>query len=380
MTVITSEHLSSIIGLIYDAAIDSTRWPMAMEAIRTELGFHNAVINLQKLPSGDVLTNMTTNIPAQYVALMENAGPDVVQQWGGIAVLQSLPLDKPAILTHTNPDFDMATTKNRYALTFAKPQGLIDVMAIGLARDSRGLGSISFGRHEAAGPIRRREIQAAELLIPHLQRAATINRILDRSTFERGAFERTLDLLMVPTLLVDEALRISYANPTARALLKRGDPIRSSKGSLYTHSAETTSELGAAVAQAAVGEWASGRKALGIPLSPKKCSSAYALHVLPLGQSKRASTPGAIAAIFVACADALGVASTELVKVIFNLTTAEARVFEQLAARHSLADTALALGIERSTAKTHLQHICEKMGVHRQVDLIHVAASLAVPI
>jgi hypothetical protein len=44
-------------------------------------------------------------------------------------------------------------------------------MAIGLARDAGMIGSIGMGRHASAGEIGDREVEAARLLIPHLQRA-----------------------------------------------------------------------------------------------------------------------------------------------------------------------------------------------------------------
>ena len=44
------------------------------------------------------------------------------------------------------------------------------------------------------------------------------------------------------------------------------------------------------------------------------------------------------------------------------------------------AEIANALGIEGSTVKTHLLHIFAKTGTHRQVDLVKLAASMALPL
>ena len=176
---ISAARLSELVGLIYDCAIEPARWPIAMEAIRAELDFHNATLDLIRLPSGAALSNVVCNVPPQYLELMAGAGPDVVDQWGGPEVMLALPLDRPAVLTRVNPDFDHETTTNPYYTAFARPQGIIDALAIGLARDARAIGSLSFGRHESAGPIGDREVEIAHLLVPHLQRAATINRMLE---------------------------------------------------------------------------------------------------------------------------------------------------------------------------------------------------------
>ncbi|QJU59879.1 hypothetical protein HL653_20935 [Sphingomonas sp. AP4-R1] len=48
---IAPERLSEIIRLIYDCATDPAQWPVAMEAIRPALNFHNASLDLLLLPS-----------------------------------------------------------------------------------------------------------------------------------------------------------------------------------------------------------------------------------------------------------------------------------------------------------------------------------------
>jgi DNA-binding CsgD family transcriptional regulator/PAS domain-containing protein len=373
---ISAERLSQLVGLIYDAAIDPARWPMVMEEIRTELGFHNSTLNLQHLPSGRMLTNLTTNIAAEYVALMDGAGADVIEQWGGAAVAMSIPLDQPAVLTKVNPAFDFHTSTNRYYLEFGKPQRIIDVMAIGLARDERGIGTLSFGRHESAGPIGEREVAIARLLVPHLQRAATINRMLDDTILARASFEAVLEALAVPVVLVGGEGQVLYTNPPARSLLDRGDPIRQSNGALDARNAGVASALAVAIAHAAGDESGIARRGLGIPLHGGD-GVPGALHVLPLRPGRRGGDSGAVAAVFVAQADAPFVAPTEVVASLFDLTPAEARVFEQIAGGRTLAEVAEALGVERSTVKTHLLRIYDKVGVRRQGALIQIAASLA---
>lgn len=376
---ISAERLSALVGLIYDCAIDPSRWPIAMEAIRVELGFHNATLNLQKLPSGELLSNVTCNIAPDYRAMMAGAGPDVIEQWGGEERVATVPLDRPAVLTRVNPSFDFATTTNHYYLAFAKPQGIIDVLAIGLARDPLAIGTISFGRHQSAGPIGEREIGVAQLLVPHLQRAATINRMLDHAVAARTSFEMTFDALAVPIVLVGAKSEIIHANPAARRVLAQGKVIRSVDGVLTATTSGASSALAVSIAHAACDESGIGRRGLGIPVSGPHAVLA-ALHVLPLRPTRTATDTGAVAAIFVAQVDTPFVAPTEVVSALFDLTPAEMRVFDQLVTGQTIAKTAVALGIERSTVKTHLLRLYDKIGVRRQADLVQIAASLTLPI
>ena len=376
---ISTRRLSDLIGLIYDAAIDPARWPMAMEAIRAELDFHNSTLNLQLLPSGKVLTNVATNVPPRYLPMIDVAGADVLEQWGGPEVLLGLPMDQPAVLTRVNPRFDFSTTTNRYFLDFAKPQGIVDVMAIGLARSPQALGTLAFGRHERARPIGEREIGVAALLIPHLQRAATINRMLEGAALAQATLAAALDHISSPVLLVSTDMRIVYGNPVARRLLDRGEALRTVCGALVATSRAVNAALTVAVGQAARDHSRLGRRGLGIPVRGRDGASS-ALHVLPLRPAQAASDAPAVAAVFIARADTPFVAPGEVVAALFDLTPAEGRVFSLIAEGQTLARAARVLGVERSTAKTHLLRIYDKVGVRRQADLVRIAAALTAPI
>lgn len=58
----------------------------------------------------------------------------------------------------------------------------------------------------------------------------------------------------------------------------------------------------------------------------------------------------------------------------FGLTPAENRLLEHLLHGRSLKETALQLGVARTTARTHLQRIFDKTGVRRQTDLQRLLA------
>ena len=105
-----------------------------------------------------------------------------------------------------------------------------------------------------------------------------------------------------------------------------------------------------------------------------------ALHVLPLADGDELRQSGALAAVFVARAMAPLVAPSEVPAALFDLTPSEARVFQQITAGRTIAQTATELGVGDSTIKTHLLRLYDKTGVRRQAELVHMAASLNVPV
>jgi DNA-binding CsgD family transcriptional regulator len=371
-------RLSELIGLIYDAAIDTRKWSVAMEAIRTELRCAIANLSLQA-PIGTVALRVSDNIPQHYVDLMPGYILDVIDQWGGVEALQTRPLDRPYVLSRVNPGAcDFEVTTNRHALEWRKPQGLIDIIAVGLARDDRAAGSMQFGRHKDVGPIGDREVEILTLLVPHLQRAATINRMLDLAAIAKETFEAAIDTLSVPVLLTDDLMRIVYANPAARRMLERGDLIRERNGLLSAASKPVTRALEIAIERASNDIAALGRKGFGIPVRRNDGESG-ALHVLPLRQGA-ALAPRAVVAIFVAHTGTPFIAPTEIVAALFDLTPAESRVFDRIVGGQTVVEAAAALGVETSTIKTHMLRVYEKTGVRRRSELQQMASSLIVPI
>jgi PAS domain-containing protein len=296
---ISAEALSSLIGSIYDCTLDPGRWPETLERLRIALDFHNASISLLALPAGDLLLNTMTGVPAHWLERVPQYVRDVAEQWGGAERRQSYPLGEPLVLSRVRDRSEWEN--NRYVVEWTKPQGIHDVMAIGLTRDSTSVGTIGFGRHESAGEIRDVEIEAARLLSPHILRAVAITRLLDAKSIVAETFEATLDTLAIAILLVDADLRIIHANVAARTMLAVGDPIEAHGGVLAACSPVAASALAAAVRQASEDEAGIGGRGLGIP-APRADGDACRLHVLPLKHGAVGSrlSPAAAAAVFVA--------------------------------------------------------------------------------
>ncbi len=376
---ISNERLSRLIGLIYDAAISPERWDEVLRAIRSELNAEIASINLQSLTDGQVLLNMTSNIPDTYAQVMGNYGLDVLDIWGGPAEMMSLPLDRPAILSRLQPTaLDFQVTQNRYALEWAKPQGLIDSLAIGLARDEGMMGSVSFGRHSDIGAFDDAAVELATLLVPHLQRAATINRLLEMEDVLRTSFATAFDLLTIPVFLVSGDMKLRYSNASARALLADKDVFRDHKGTLDATNASVGHAVAAAVRQSA-DEAGLGAQGLGIPATRRDGSPA-ALYVLPLSARPGWQPDLAVAAVFVASAGTRYAVPDDLVGRLFGLTPAEARVCALLVQGLGAQDIADALDVADTTVKTHIRRIYDKTGVRRQPELVHLVTAFAAPI
>ena len=112
-----------------------------------------------------------------------------------------------------------------------------------------------------------------------------------------------------------------------------------------------------------------------MPLAlPREAGPDLRLLALPLGQDLPAPPFALVVAV-----DAHGTdrgPSAALLAALLGATPAEASVALLVAQGQGLPAVAAALGIARSTARTHLRRVFEKAGVRRQAELAWLVAHL----
>lgn len=370
------EELSDLIGAVYDCALDPARWAGVMDRLRLLVDCLDATLTLHARPSGTLLFAATSNIGPELIARWDDYGADILDQWGGPEEMASHPLDEPVVLSWKRPR--ELWENNRYHAEWARPRGIVDVLAFTVARDAVSHGGVGMGRHVSAGPVTEREIAMLRLLVPHFQRSVGISRMLDLKTLAARSLEAALDAVAAGVVLVDARLLIVHANRAAREILAARDPIFDDAGMLSVRSDPARQALVAAVAQAQRDETLIGRRGFGIPARRGDGGPAV-LHVLPLraGSLRPGLAPGAAAAVFVAPATMPLPAPERALAALFDLTPSEAKVFFLIAAGKTIGQTAHALGIGESTARTHLLRLFAKTGTSRQAQLVRLGTSLS---
>lgn len=372
---IEPELLSNLIGSIYDCVLQPERWEAVLDDLRSALEFKNAVMTLQSLPSGDMLWNFVSGIEPTWLARLPEYTADVLDQWGGLDRIHSHPLEEPAILSQVNPR--QAWIGNRYHLEWGQPQGIIDVLAIGLVRDYTMIGTVGLGRHVSAGEIGEHEIEAAKLLAPHFRRATKISKFIDLQAIAVGSLRSTLDALSTGVVVIDQRGRILHANVAAERMLSKGDPILSARGVLLTRDINSRGPLQVAVAGATNANHPDSRRGYSVPATWSSGAPCI-LYVLPMGETglRISGVSSPMTAVFVALNENQAV-PIEAIATLFDLTPAETRVYGEIIYGRQPKEIAAVLGVEITTVKTHLRRIFMKTGTRRQAELIQLANSLA---
>lgn len=377
---ISDASLSSLVSTIYDCALDPSGWFETMGALNEQLRFGNSTLSLTERPGGTLRLSVTSGITGPWLERLPQYGTDLLELWGGEAVAGGAPLEQPLLLSRVNAAVGTGTCDNRFFREWFVPQGYIDTIGINLERDNWSVTVCAFTRHRDQGAIGEAELDLVRLLAPHLRRAVTISRLLDTRAVSANLFEATLETLATPVLLADSGLRLIHANRAAQLLLASGMPLLERKGLLTANNPDVDAMLKGAASTALTDEANYGRTGLGVPAKLAD-GSFCAITILPLVQGavrRRAGSDAAIA-IFVAAQRGPSATMVPLLARHHQLTAAETRVFDALAQGETIAEIATRVELRESTVRSHVLQIFQKVGVHKQTDLIRLASSLSLP-
>jgi DNA-binding CsgD family transcriptional regulator len=182
----------------------------------------------------------------------------------------------------------------------------------------------------------------------------------------------TLDVMAMPIFILDAKGHCIDTNAAADRLLATTRLIRISGGVLVIADRDARREVADAVRAAAAGANSPGRRAAVVALMLEE-NRRYAAEVIPL--SRESEQNGSLAALLLQEIGKLQPLPDEILVKLYGLTRAEARLVTLLAQDLSLEDAAAALGVARTTAKTHLQRVFEKTGTNRQPQVVRLALS-----
>lgn len=376
---ISPEKLSALIGDIYACTLNSAHWPEAMKAICRELDLSTGVISVISLEDGQPVLAAATGFEQPWLEKVFFYSEELLDIWGGEPTIRNLPLDEPAVLSDVNPSAIADETAHPFHVSFHQPQGIVDAIAVGLTRDGTSIGSIGFNRHRDFGPIGKREIEIMRLLLPHLQRAATITRVIDGHMSAAADFRSVLKSLNVPIMLVTADLRIIHANDAATMLKQSQAAFNVQAGKIVFTSSLIQRALEFALNSARKSDAIPFGDPFGIPLGTEG-ETLRSLHILPLKKEKLGPDGSECFALLFAPLALSSENAGKAVTALYGLTDAERRVFEKIADGLTVQEAATKLDVAVSTIRTHLLRVFEKTGAARQAELVALARQFAAPV
>jgi DNA-binding CsgD family transcriptional regulator/PAS domain-containing protein len=370
--------VSSLIGDIYDAALDPQLWP---GALKRTCGFVKGC-------ASSLLSQDSAHRSGKFYF---SWGDDpVYTQLYFEKYLKINPLVTPTVaaarIGEVTSIFELVPHQeylaSRFYKEWAKPQGYVDSVHGVLDKSQTSYAAAAVARHERDGIVDDEARRRMKLLLPHFRRAVLVGKVIDLHKVEAASLADTLDGLATAMILVDAGGRIVHANAAALTMLDEASVVSGSTGRLVAADAEAEKALRDIFMRAESGDAAVGTNGVAVPLTARN-GERYVAHVLPLtsGTRRKAGVVySAVASVFVRKA-ALEVAHPlEVIANTFKLTPAEMRVLMMIVNVGGVPEVAPALGISETTVKTHLQRIFAKTETDRQADLVKLVASYMSPL
>lgn len=372
---VSSNALSELIGSIYDCALDPDLWDKTLASVVEALKARTTVLHLNDLRHRRFLISKQFGIPPYWQENLHKYASELDSVVS--SVISSQAPGKPCVMSRHFAQAQLEASP--YYNECLKPEGIVDLMQFVLLSTPTRASGWAVSRHECYGTFTDGEIQLAELLLPHIRRAVTISNVLDVRTIRGARMEQALDALRCGVVMTDERGTILHANHLADHMLQNGSPVHSSQGTLRARVPAAHKELRAAIRLAAHNGEEIGSAGTAIVLTETGQPPIFA-HVLPMARCDIGTRlkPDAIAAVFIA-AEPEEDDAAQMIAAAFGLTPAETRVLASLLAGRTLGQTAEALGVAQTTAKTHLEGIFTKTGVSRQADLMRLVARVMPP-
>jgi DNA-binding CsgD family transcriptional regulator len=186
-----------------------------------------------------------------------------------------------------------------------------------------------------------------------------------------------LDIVPDVLVLLDRAGCIIYRNRAADNLLRRNDPLTSDGGIIGAVFPADTVGLRKLIADAANTAEHGEEQSRGDLVLRGQGSLSLLISIAPLryGPNFDSRRPNII--LLASYPDLAGIAGVDIqLKLLYGLTQAEARIAVALANGMTITRAAAAYSITRETAKTHLKHTFDKLGVRRQAELVRLIAGV----
>jgi DNA-binding CsgD family transcriptional regulator len=182
-------------------------------------------------------------------------------------------------------------------------------------------------------------------------------------------------------VLVRSNRQIVCANDAAEKLIRASSELRCEHGCICAPNFKTARKLQSLISAASrpIGELVPRRS---IILRNEDGLASLVVHVVPFSPPSTVLMPDnerPVAGLFIVDCQRGTADRVDAFADLFQLTSAETRVLAQMILGEGLTIAARRLNIARSTARSHLDHILQKTGTHRQAELVRVFFETTIP-
>ncbi len=364
---INGAELSELIGDIYAASAEPGLWRGTLGKLAGAFRAKSAlvrVIDIDAIPSVQATYhhNMGDELQSRY-------RDGYVQQDPYLAALQRVPAGR-MVRNDNLVDLD----KLRHTEFYRHYLGPLDnhfIIGGFVERGEPGPNTVvGLHRHSRAQPFSCDELDALQQLAPHLRRSLWLQRQAQRG----WAAEAALDALPLACFHIDDTGRLIHANRGGEALLRQDARFTLSGGRV--HVASGSGDCLQSMAEL-VGNRRTGESSSYEPVVLKRCSEQaapdwVALAAPTAGRFEDFVPEGSATVVYVGTLDQTGVLDERMLRELYGLTPAEARLAIALGRGRGLKELGDEWSVSNETLRTHMKRVLSKTGTSRQSELVRL--------
>ncbi len=373
-----------VIAKLYDAVLDGTQWPTFLHEMTVAFASKGAqVVRVQPRDSllsfsalygydADVMRMYDTNDLGLAIQRFERHFAELMPTDPRIRLLEHYP-SRPL---SCRLEIDEAELHNSQMYREMLRRADVEYsLVVSLAEEDGSLIMLGVFRGHNTSHFTHDDVATFSEIVPHLKQAITVSESLAGIRFEADSALGALDSVGMGILLVERDGRLIHANRTGRRIAELGDGLSINASRVRLHTLDDDSALRRTLAECLdAGE----AGALGLSIARPSGADPIRMTVHPFDHRAAGAPKGhrrPIALLLFSLPEEPIETHVDLLRRLFGLTPAEARICEQLVQGRSVQQLAIDLDIEVDTVRTHLKKIFAKLGVNRQAELIAKVAS-----
>jgi DNA-binding CsgD family transcriptional regulator len=360
-----------LVFAIYDLAVSPSEWSAVLRLLAGALNCHYAAA---------IATTPDRNAPCSLgsVGITADDHREFLRVWHKHNVFGSRWPNRDAgsvVLGHSMVPRTELVRSAMYRRYLA-PRAIQEIVRLDILCETEISESISLARPRSSGSFTTDELRFTRALMPHLQRAASVQMRLEAASIAVQSTLDALETVQAQMLLLDRRGRIVHASAQAERLLREADGLSADAAGLRAATTGLSARLAALIARAA---GAGNKPGVSGALCLRRPSGKPDLALVAVPLRPRTTCPGEQkAAVVLQITDPLDRTTPDRALLVeaFGLTQAEAGLAVDLLSGRSVSEVATCSGRSVATVRTHLASVLAKTETTRQSDLVRLLMRL----
>jgi DNA-binding CsgD family transcriptional regulator len=361
-----ADAILTAVQRIHEAPLAPEGWARALPSIAAVAGSQQAVLYIQDAAGRTVQTVVGCGVDPNLLVRFKAAAP--ASPWWN-AVATGVTARRSALF----PDrqFLLSTLYNEVVRVAGSFHGIVTP----LLRERQHHVHLILARIVGRDDYEGEDVAVMQALVPHLVTALRVSHRVAAADIRAAAADAALDRLETGVVLVDAAGKVLFANRVAEAILSSGDGLGSNREGLCASDPRVTRTLRRLATRCADTAPVNGNS-----VSIPRGEGRPPLHVVvaPFGSEAIRAEIGwmgparPVAILIVTDPERARQVHRKQLRERYGMTAAEADFALEIVKGDGRQAAAVRLGVSLATARTHLERIFAKTGVHRQAELVRV--------